>query len=223
MSSHRGKLKRPLSTNIVAIVLTFCLSGGGYAFELLSEGAMDSVSAVSAGSVEDILNVAGPTAAGLRVDDDYEELPFDVDYETTLIQRDEVELELNFALTQEVEVWADSLRKSGQTDFEVEVIEQLSITPLVDIITGPGKLPTSSSFEGGSGGSLDYQFGKLKLEKDSALIGFDQMQGSLKRYLESASVVDNRTGLDRPLSTGSGYISDVTSRTNIIYTGRTRD
>ncbi len=92
------------------------------AFEILSEGAMDSVSAVASGSAESLLNIAGAPAAGLVVEG-FDALP----YQKSSVRRDvsvsDESLDASF-LTQ-IEVWADERRQTSGSGFEVGYVEKL--------------------------------------------------------------------------------------------------
>jgi len=101
--ANLGHIKGTLLLSLTA----FC--SNVLSFELLSEGAMGSVSALSANSAEEIVSIAGSSAAGLRIDDDYESLPFQAEVLVDEFDLDEVSSELNFSLTQEVESWAQNL------------------------------------------------------------------------------------------------------------------
>lgn len=191
-----------------------------HSFELLSEGAMDSVSAVSEESAEDFLNVAGPAAAGLRTD--YEDLPFEVDVDPGEIVRDEVETELDFALTQEVEVWADTLRRQGEVDFEIGIVNQLPREALIeDILVLPRDVDQVLDLPQTAGGGLFFEIGRVEQTKTSRRIDEFTMTGTVERYLERASIVDTRVDFENP-SWGNAYISNVRSRTNVTFIDRSQ-
>jgi len=109
------------ATALSTLILLLALSPAGFAFELLSEGAMDSVS-VNSGPVADNLLLEEES------DDDYEKLPFQTSIKIKAEDTDEVSVESDFALTQEVENWANNLRDNVDAQFEVNTIDSL-ITP----------------------------------------------------------------------------------------------
>lgn len=109
------------SCRVGIILFVFVPLKHSYAFNLLSEGALDSVSAVSAESAEALLNVAGSPAAGITIDG-YESLPFrdgDVD------GQDQGSAPLDSALADQVEAWADERRNSSGSGFEVGFVDEL--------------------------------------------------------------------------------------------------
>ena len=92
------------------------------AFEILSEGAMDSVSAVASGSAEDLLNIAGAPAAGLVVEG-YDALPFQSSEESG--GSSNLDESLDSILINQIEDWAQERRESSGSGFEVGYVEQL--------------------------------------------------------------------------------------------------
>lgn len=208
-------IKRVLALGLACTVV---LVRPAFAFELLSEGAMDSVSAVSAGSAEDLLNIAGPTAAGLRVDDDYESLPFQVDVQVDVLDVDEVSEDLDFAFTQEVELWATELRRQGDYDFEVGVAE--SVTPSdfegVFEFVVPLQEDQFSIFDGGDGEDLIFEIGRIEQAITLQNSGLDTISVSIERFIERASTTDSRTFADRTI--GNGYLTNIRSSSNVTLT-----
>lgn len=193
-----------------------------YAFELLSEGAMDTVSAVSAGSAEDILNIAGPTAAGLRVDDDYEQLPFESSVRVGVLDLDETSEDLDFAFSKEVEGWVENLRRQGEIDFEVSVVDELLPSSFEDtglFIPEPQE-DQVLFFDGDEEGDLIFEIGRIEQTITVQQSGVESITYSVSRYVESASTTDSRTFLDRTI--GNGYISDLRSNSNVSI-ARIRD
>lgn len=201
------------------------IGGGAYAFELLSEGDMDSVSAVSNESAEDFLNIAGPAAAGLRAD--FEELPFEVDIAPGEIVRDEVSTELDFNLIQEVEEWAATLRRQDRLDGEVGVFEQLPVDP-----TALEFLPESVFFENqveqildlprDEGGSVIFEVGRVDLDRQRSIAEGFSVRSSHERFMERAAFIDQRVDFEDP-TFGNAFISNVRSTTNVTFTDRTRE
>ena len=206
------------------------LSSSVNSFELLSEGAMGSVSAVSANSAEDIVNVIGSTAAGLTTDDDYDELPFQ---ENTSSQGDvsaeavagyvsdgyaseevnEVKVELEMALTQEVEGWVSSL--TDRQNVEVSYVEELPIStfednaafiiPEVDIDDGIFDNNTNAD------DNTLYEISRINQTITVLNGGLDSIEYIVERQLERAATI----AVDNGDSLGSGYVSNLRSLSNI--------
>lgn len=195
------------------------------AFELLSEGAMDSVSAISADSAEEIINAIGSTSAGLRVEDGFEQLPLTgegVALEGYSVEDNSDQLELT--LSKEVEVWAESVREGaslGVTEFKVGFVERLPPS-----IEQEYKVPTFDDavvldFDAiiiNSDAETSYQVGRV--DQTFALIdsGVDSITYSLKRFIEHTSTENSRPDDSRDFM-GSGYVTNLTSESNITIAG----
>lgn len=197
---------------LVSACLLAVLASGASAFELLSEGAMDSVSAVSAVSADELLNIAGSPSAGLS--DDYEALPFQTSVTVAEGDRDEVQTELDFALTQEVEAWAEDLRQQGEFAFEVGVVEQLPPT-IIDPGVGlfQDESPLEFRVESDSGDdSRDTLFQQGRITQTFELLnsGVDTITYRVERYVERAATINANPGNSNS-SIGSGYISEARS------------
>ncbi|KZY60238.1 hypothetical protein A3742_09365 [Oleiphilus sp. HI0071] len=104
------------------ILFAVCPFQSVVAFEILSEGAMDSVSAVASGSAENLLNVAGAPAAGLVVDG-YDALPYQLSEGANGSSASGESLDS--VLLNQIEDWADDRRESSGSGFEVGFVEQL--------------------------------------------------------------------------------------------------
>lgn len=217
-------ISKLLNYKVVGLLLCLLLSRLSFAFELLSEGAMGSVSAVSANTAEEIVSVAGASAAGLRVDEDYEVLPFKVDTQVSESDTDEVFAELNFTLVQEVDSWAESLRQRTEiltsTDFEVGYVDELP----------------PSTFDESAFVVRDEDFERLIFEPDNARqddqentiyeIGrvdqvitkleqnVDSVQYIVERKVDYVATIDASISDNSP-SIGSGYITNLTSISNV--------
>lgn len=104
--------------------ILFAFLPGQYlsAFEILSEGAMDSVSAVASGSAESLLNIAGAPAAGLVVEG-FDALP----YQQSTVRRDVSisDESLDASFVTQIEVWADERRQTSGSGFEIGYVEEL--------------------------------------------------------------------------------------------------
>lgn len=198
------------------------------AFELLSEGAMDSVSAVSVGSSEEIINVIGSTSAGLRVEEGYEQLPLvdeGVALEGYSVEDNSEELELT--LSKEVEVWAESVREGaslGVTEFKVGYVDQLPPSLERDFQAPTFDSASSADFDAfviRSDTETSFQVGRI--DQTFALIdsGVDSISYSLKRFIDRVSTENSRPTDDRDFM-GSGYVSNLTSESRVRIAG-TRD
>ena len=185
-----------------------------YCFELLSEGAMDSVSAVSAVSAQDILNIAGSSEAGLS--DDYESLPFQTEVSISEFATDEVQTGLDFALTLEVETWVEDLRQQGGGQLEVGFIDEL---PPSTFDVDPFLFQPSGVIEIERIGEDDddktiYQLGRLSQTIELLESGVDSVTYQVERYVERAATI-NADPFGDGSSIGSGYISDLRSISTI--------
>jgi len=99
--------------------LTFIFVGSAaHAFELLSDGAMDSVSAFPGQSAEE-------ESSAIFAEDGYEALPFETVMKIGASEIEEVSTELNFALTQEVENWANLVQPGQDVQIEVGTVDIL--------------------------------------------------------------------------------------------------
>jgi hypothetical protein len=203
--------------------LTF-LSASAMGFELLSEGAMGSVSAVSANTAEEIVNVAGSTAAGLKIDDGYEVLPFKVSVQVDASSKDEVSSELDFSLVQEVDTWVDSLRQRSEiatsSVIEVGYVDELPPSSFDEssfvirddefdsIIFEPDNANLNDQE------STSYEIGRI--EKTFAKIeqNADSVKYIVERKVDFVAIINSSVSDDSP-SIGSAYINNLTSISNV--------
>ena len=214
-------MSRAILGHIKSIILlslaTFC--SNVFSFELLSEGAMGSVSALSANSAEEIVSIAGSSAAGLRIDDDYESLPFQVDVVVEEYDLDEVSSELNFSLTKEVESWAqnlDSQSIAADANSEVGYIDVLPASVDADLsfiipeFTGPATFDPDSS-----GNERESDAVAVNLDQTLELLGnnLETIETRIIRRIDFVATIDS-TPDDVP-SVGSGYISNLSSYSNV--------
>jgi len=216
---------------ISSLTLSLTLAASAYSFELLSEGAMGSVSAVSANSAEDIINVLGSTAAGLTVDDDYDELPFQAEkveqIETVTpsaavvtegYEADEVSVELNFELTREVENWATDLDSQQGSKFEIGYVDELPDSTFEDsndFIIVPNEFESviyDNDLE--SDENTLYQIGRVDQTITVLESGVDSIHYIVERYVERAATIAYGQDDGSP-SMGSGYITDLRSISNV--------
>ncbi len=207
---------------IAAAVGCIFVAANVSAFELLSEGAMGSVSAVSANSAEEIINVAGPTAAGLRVDDDYEALPFQASVSVEEGDTDDGVEELQFALTQEVESWANSLsEKVGGNQLETEVgyVDELPPSSFEDsvVFVRDDEFDQIIFEPGSSDDSVKtvYEIGRVEQTITVLEQNVDSVARQVERRVDFVATVDAYIGDPDTASIGSGYISDLRGRSTV--------
>jgi len=209
---------------IYGVTFFMVLSGAVNGFELLSEGAMGSVSAVSANSVEEIVSVIGSTAAGLKVDDEYDELPFQVsagiqNSVTEGYDLDEVKSELDFALTQEVEGWVNSLTDKQGSNVEVGYVDELPLSTFEDTaeIIIQGNEVENVVFDSSltDEDNTLYEIGRVDQTITVINSGVDSIEYIVERHIDRVATIDAFRQDDRTPSIGSGYISDLTSLSNI--------
>lgn len=196
-------------------------------FELLSEGAMDSVSAVSAESAEDIINIAGSPAAGLTIDG-YEQLPFQTRVSVGVGDIDKVSEDLDFELVKEVEDWADGLRERLGSGFEIGYVDELP-QPVLEYETGSNIL-----FEDYNDGQIvsedeedsdrtRYEISRIEQTFELIDSGVDTITYRFDRFIERAATID-ADPFDEGRTIGSGYISDLrSSGENTLTSVRDKD
>lgn len=219
MNSVLLKLTRQL------VIIGYLMMGlQAHAIELLSEGAMGSVSAVSANTAEEIVNVAGSSAAGLRVDDGYEVLPFKTDVAIDEYATDEVSSELNYSLVQEVDSWADSLRQRSDVN-SVDTLEVGYVDELPDSSFEESSFIIRDEefdrliFEPKNTGVQDqesttYEIGRVEQAITKIAQNADSVQYIVERKVDFVATIDASISDDTP-SIGSGYITDLTSISNV--------
>ncbi len=213
-SAMRASIRAGL---FIVVQITFGLPSVS-AFELLSEGAMDSVSAVSAQSVEELINIAGSPAAGLS--DDYESLPFQTRIEVVEGSVDEVKTELDFELIKEVETWARVLREQGERQLEVGFVDELPPAP-IDIDPFVFEDQAIIEFTPGGDGENDddrttFRQGRITQTFELLDSGVDSITTRFERYVESAATINANPG-NSNTSIGSGFITDVRSTSTQTY------
>ncbi len=216
-----------MKTAIYKILISlpaFFLSGVAMSFELLSEGAMGSVSAISANTAEEIVNIAGPTAAGLRVDDGYEVLPFKTNVRVDSNEKDEVASELDFSLVKEVDSWSESLRQRNEvitsSDLEVGYVDELppssfdesSFVIRDDDFDRIIFQPDDSSLKDQE--STTYEIGRVEQAITKIEQKVDSVQYIVERKVDFVATIDAFISDDSP-SIGSSYISNLTSISNV--------
>lgn len=207
-------------------MLAILVASQAIAFELLSEGAMGSVSAVSVNSVEELANIAGPAAAGISVDEDYEILPFEKDSALSGYETDDVSTELDFALTKEVESWANDVSSKQGEQIKVGFIEQLPLSPYDNetLSIVPGNEFENVIFDNDADNDDDtvYQIGRIEDTVTILESGVYSVKYIIERRVDYAATIDAFISDDRTPSLGSGYITDLRSISNVSI-AQTRD
>ncbi len=179
---------------------------------------MDTVSAVSANSADEILNVAGSTAAGITVDEDFESLPFQIDPTLAVYETDEVSEDINFELTREVESWAESLRQTTRGDaFEVGVVSDV---PESSFSSDDFEIPEVEipdlPFDFDPNGTEDIviELGRVETVVELLEAGVDDITFEVRRVVERTAIIDARPFQDQP-AIGSVFIYDLNSLSNV--------
>ena len=198
-----------------------------FAVELLSEGALESVSAVAGESAEEILNAVGAPSAGLEVDDGFERLPFRTRIEVGVDDIDDVAQALDFALTQEVESWASDIRQRVGDTFEVSILDRLPLDEAFTNFNANAFVDEGARlvevFVGGESADDATSYQSSRVEQALQLIdsGVDSIEYRFERYIELTATVD-ADPFDNGRTIGSGYISQLRSSGSVKLT-RVRD
>jgi hypothetical protein len=198
-----------------------------FAVELLSEGALESVSAVAGESAEEILNAVGAPSAGLEIDDSFERLPFRARIEVGMDDIDDVAQALDFALTQEVESWASDIRQRVGDTFEVSTLDRLPLDEAFTNFNANAFVDEGARlvevFVGGESADDATSYQSSRVEQALQLIdsGVDSIEYRFERYIELTATVD-ADPFDNGRTIGSGYISQLRSSGSVKLT-RVRD
>lgn len=208
---------RRMTRRKTALILfgVFSCSAAIQAFELLSEGAMDSVSAVSVESVDDIINIAGSPAAGLS--DDYEALPFQTNVKVGVADTDEVQTELDFKLTQEVQAWAEDLRQQGEFQFEVGVVEELppSFSDSDPFILQNNQIVIDDDPDARERRDIEEE-NRVTRRFELLDSGVDSITFQFERVVERAATINANQG-NINSSLGSGFVTNSRSLSTQVY------
>jgi hypothetical protein len=198
-----------------------------FAVELLSEGALESVSAVAGESAEEILNAVGAPSAGLEIDDSFERLPFRARIEVGMDDIDDAAQTLDFALTQEVESWASDIRQRVGDTFEVSILDRLPLDEAFTNFNANAFVDEGARlvevFVGGESADDATSYQSSRVEQTLQLIdsGVDSIEYRFERYIELTATVD-ADPFDNGRTIGSGYISQLRSSGSVKLT-RVRD
>jgi len=179
-----------------------------HAFELLSEGAMDSVSASSG------MYIDKDDSAPDR-DEGFDQLPFETSVQIETSDTEETSVELDFALTKEVEAWATNMRDSGNVSFEVGIVEELQPSnfevPQIFYNDGTVQVEDISAIgydSNGHGANVTYQRGRTSRSMDLLDITHNSISVRLETYVERAATINAD-----PTQTGHAhantYLSDI--------------
>jgi hypothetical protein len=211
---------------LLCILVCLC-SVRVFAVELLSEGALESVSAVAGESAEEILNAVGAPSAGLEIDDSFERLPFRARIEVGMDDIDDAAQTLDFALTQEVESWASDIRQRVGDTFEVSILDRLPLDEAFTNFNANAFVDEGARlvevFVGGESADDATSYQSSRVEQALQLIdsGVDSIEYRFERYIELTATVD-ADPFDNGRTIGSGYISQLRSSGSVKLT-RVRD
>jgi hypothetical protein len=203
---------------VSSLVLGAVMSSSAFSFELLSEGAMGTVSAVSADSVEEIVNIAGPTAAGLTVDDDYEELPFQSNIVIEDANPEEVTDQLEFSLTQEVETWANSVNVQGpEVNNAVGYIDELPPSEFEDsaFIQRDDEFDSIIFDSDDQEDEANFELSRIEDAFENLTQGLETIRFVVERKVDFVATIAPEPEEGQAPSVGSGFISDLTSISNV--------
>jgi hypothetical protein len=187
---------------LCSVFLLFSFVPVTYGFELLSEGAMESVSVRSGPILESRLSDS-------ELADGYEPLPINTSVKVNVSDTDEVSVDLNFVLTQEVESWANNVRDRGDILFEVNTIDVLPSSDTYDFHFELGHAGIEIlDAKGDETGRVTYQRGDTShsINIVDASLNSITVQGS--SYVERAATIDANPYQDGS-SLGSTYLSDI--------------
>jgi hypothetical protein len=200
--------------------LALALAVPAHAFELLTEGAMDSVSAATVPESEEIINIFGTPAAGLRVEEGYfEDLPL-VDDSVQLegYSMEDQSEELSRTLSLEVESWADNLRQTAKVTFEVGYVDQLPVAaePVFQAPVYIQSIPIDAeAFIIGSDGRMSFQTGRVDQVFELIDSGVNSISFTVRREIDRISTL-NAQPQDGP-SNGSAFLSNLVSDSRISF------
>lgn len=183
-----------------APIMLVCFSSATFAFELMSEGAMGSVSVVSGPLVASALESTDSN-------DEYESLPFTK--LVTVSKTDKVSDDLDFDLTKEVEDWAKTVRENVNALFEVSTIDALPNSEPYDI---PFKEEHHGveliDAMGDLTGRVIYQRGSHSHSTRTSDASLNSITVEHTAYTERAATIDANPYVDGS-SYGSTYLTDI--------------
>lgn len=127
-------------------------------------------------------------------------------------------VELDFALTQEVEAWATSLRDSGNVSFEVGVVEELSPSSfeIPQVFSNDGTIQVEEISPLGNDSGTTYQRGRASRTIELLGITHNSISVRLESYVERAATINSNGHLDGH-SAGNTYLSDIHA-VSVIHT-----
>lgn len=187
---------------LCSVFLLFSFVPVTYGFELLSEGAMDSVSVRSGPILESRLSDS-------ELADGYEPLPINTSVKVNVSDTDEVSVDLNFVLTQEVESWANNVRDRGDILFEVNTIDVLPSSDTYDFHFELGHAGIEIlDAKGDETGRVTYQRGDTSHSTNIIDASINSITVEHSSYVERAATIDANPYQDGS-SFGSTYLSDI--------------
>lgn len=187
---------------LCSVFLLFSFVPVTYGFELLSEGAMESVSVRSGPILESRLSDS-------ELADGYEPLPINTSVKVNVSDTDEVSVDLNFVLTQEVESWANNVRDRGDILFEVNTIDVLPSSDTYDFHFELGHAGIEIlDAKGDETGRVTYQRGDTSHSTNIIDASINSITVEHSSYVERAATIDANPYQDGS-SFGSTYLSDI--------------
>ena len=207
-----------VSNSIASMAILSVCSFPSYSFELLTEGAMDSVSAVSGPIVTGSAfndSVAKKNALSSRTQmtaDGYEKLPFETNNLLQPSDANEVSLDLDYAFTSEAENWAEKLRVDTDERFEISVTDVVPFSKFEvvnnnffgDFSRDVRIIPIQGGPEDG-----EYQLGKLDQTIDTFFVEHNSISYEVNSHVDFAATINSQAYPEDGLSFGNVYLTDI--------------
>lgn len=206
-------MKTIIQQGILALLLTLAAQNG-LGFELLSEGAMGSVSATTETHLHDTTTFNEESAI------DYELMPFQTSVQIEHGDTDEVSEDLEFEFSKEIESWASKLQDSQSYIQEIATIDAIQ-APIIEEPT----IDTSSALDSQTveislgTKSDDIRFVQGRITQTAQLLEAQEnsVRYSVETFVERAATL-NANPFQEEHSFGSTYISDLRSVSNVTIT-----
>ena len=185
------------------------------AFELLSEGAMGSVSATT----DLTIDTDKPNDPSSKDQSTFEQLPFQTSVKVEEYETDDVATVINFEVTSEVEAWANKLRVNTNEQFEIKTIDELP-TSSFDL---PEKViqTENTGIEQVSIAGKENAYERGLVNQTASLVKSTENSVTFKvdSYVERAATI-NANPFQEAHSFGSTYITDLNSSSTITIQAR---
>ena len=201
-----------------------------YSFELLTEGAMDSVSAVSGPIVaESALKSAASKSESLLARrtkltaGGYEKLPFDTKNTLQLTDINKTSLNLDFALTIEAETWAQRLKVNTDERFTLDVINNLLFSKpevVEDIFLKDLSRDVRVVSIPGGRKDGEYQLGKLDQTVNVFSVSPNSISYEVNSHVDLAATINSVAYPESGGSFGNTYLTDITATGRQVVTQR---